>query len=289
MLTGDENIVDVDVSVFWLVKTGGAGDYLFNIQNPEGTVKAVAESAMREVIGRSEIQPILTGARQSIETAVHDLMQKVLDTYQAGIQITQVQMQKVDPPAQVIDSFRDVQAARADLERAQNEAQTYANRVVPEARGRRRRSSSRPKPIASRPSPRRRARRRASARSMSNTRRRRWSRASASIWRRWSACSAAPTRSSSISNQQGSNSGNVVPILPLNEMLRRTPERVPVREAPDEARYRRRRPRRSRRHRRHHRLRLAVHRLPDPACARGAARPAGARRHRAGAELQDRR
>ncbi len=136
MLTGDENIVDVDVSVFWLVKTGGAGDYLFNIQNPEGTVKAVAESAMREVIGRSEIQPILTGARQNIETAVHDLMQKVLDTYQAGIQVTQVQMQKVDPPAQVIDSFRDVQAARADLERAQNEGQTYANRVVPEARGR---------------------------------------------------------------------------------------------------------------------------------------------------------
>ncbi len=138
MLTGDENIVDVDVSVFWLVKTGGAGDYLFNIQNPEGTVKAVAESAMREVIGRSEIQPILTGARQAIETAVHELMQKVLDTYQAGIQVTQVQMQKVDPPAQVIDAFRDVQAARADLERAQNEAQTYANRVVPEARGTRR-------------------------------------------------------------------------------------------------------------------------------------------------------
>jgi len=136
MLTGDENIVDVDVSVFWVVKTGGAGEYLFNIQNPEGTVKAVAESAMREVIGHSEIQPILTGARQTIETAVLDLMQKTLDSYQAGIQITQVQMQKVDPPAQVIDSFRDVQAARADLERAQNEAQTYANRVVPEARGR---------------------------------------------------------------------------------------------------------------------------------------------------------
>src|SRR3954465_6207627 len=136
MLTGDENIVDVDVSVFWLVKTGGAGDYLFNIQNPEGTVKAVAESAMREVIGRSEIQPILTGARQGIETGVHDLMQKVLDQYEAGVLVTQVQMQKVDPPAQVIDAFRDVQAARADLERAQNEAQTYANRVVPEARGR---------------------------------------------------------------------------------------------------------------------------------------------------------
>ena len=136
MLTGDENIVDVDFSVFWVIKPEGAGDYLFNIQMPEGTVKAVAESAMREIIGRSEIQPILTGARQNIETRVQELMQKILDDYGAGIQVTQVQLQKVDPPSQVIDSFRDVQAARADQERAQNEAQTYANRVVPEARGR---------------------------------------------------------------------------------------------------------------------------------------------------------
>jgi len=136
MLTGDENIVDVDFSVLWKVKPTGVGEYLFNIQNPEGTVKAVAESAMREVVGHSEIQPILTGARQTIETAVQDLMQRTLDTYGAGIVVQQVQLQKVDPPAQVIDAFRDVQAARADLERAQNEAQTYANRVVPEARGR---------------------------------------------------------------------------------------------------------------------------------------------------------
>jgi modulator of FtsH protease HflK len=136
MLTGDENIVDVDFAVFWVVKPQGAGAYRFNISNPEGTVKAVAESAMREVVGRSDIQPILTGARQNIETGVAELMQKTLDNYNSGIQITQVQMQKVDPPAQVIDSFRDVQAARADGERAQNEAQTYANRVIPEARGR---------------------------------------------------------------------------------------------------------------------------------------------------------
>jgi membrane protease subunit HflK len=135
MLTGDENIVDVDFTVFWRIKPNGIGDYLFNIQNSDGTVKAVAESAMREVVGRSEIQPILTGARQNIENAVHELMQSVLDKYRSGVEITQVQLQKVDPPSQVIDSFRDVQAARADLERAQNEAQTYANRVVPEARG----------------------------------------------------------------------------------------------------------------------------------------------------------
>jgi membrane protease subunit HflK len=135
MLTGDENIVDVDFSVLWKVKPTGVGDYLFNIQNPEGTVKAVAESAMREVIGHSDIQPILTGARQTIEAAVQDLMQKTLDHYSAGILVQQVQLQKVDPPMQVIDAFRDVQAARIDQDRAVNEAQTYANRVVPEARG----------------------------------------------------------------------------------------------------------------------------------------------------------
>ena len=100
MLTGDENIVDVNFSVLWKVKPTGVGDYLFNIQNPEGTVKAVAESAMREVVGRSEIQPILTGARQTIENAVQELMQKTLDHYGAGIFVQQVQLQKVDPPTQ---------------------------------------------------------------------------------------------------------------------------------------------------------------------------------------------
>jgi modulator of FtsH protease HflK len=134
MLTGDENIVDVDFTVLW--KVNDAANFLFNVQNTEGTIKAVAESAMREVVGRSTIQPILTGARQNIEQAVHELIQKTLDFYGAGILITQVQMQKVDPPSQVIDAFRDVQAARADAERVQNEAQTYQNRVVPEARGR---------------------------------------------------------------------------------------------------------------------------------------------------------
>src|SRR5262252_635686 len=138
MLTGDENIVDVDFTVFWVVAAGatGATDFRFNMQNPEGTVKAVAESAMREVIGRSELEPILTGGRQRIETEVHDLVQKTLDQYKSGITVTQVQMLKVEAPAQVIDAFRDVQAAQADQERVQNEARTYAGRVVPEARGR---------------------------------------------------------------------------------------------------------------------------------------------------------
>jgi modulator of FtsH protease HflK len=136
MLTGDENIVDVDFSVLWQIKPNAAAEYLFNIQSPQGTIKAVAESAMREVVGRSNIQPILTGARQNIEAAVLELMQRTLDEYGAGVLIQQVQMQKVDPPTQVIDAWRDVQAARADSERSQNEAQTYANRVIPEARGR---------------------------------------------------------------------------------------------------------------------------------------------------------
>jgi membrane protease subunit HflK len=136
MLTSDENIVEVDFSVLWKVKPNHVGDYLFNVQAPEATVKAVGESAMREVIGRSNIQAILTGARQTIEAAVQESMQKTLDDYGAGIIVQQVQLQKVDPPRQVIDAFRDVQAARSNLERAQNEAQTYANRVVPEARGR---------------------------------------------------------------------------------------------------------------------------------------------------------
>lgn len=133
MLTGDENIVDVDFRVQWRISN--AEEYLFNIQNPEGTVKAVAESAMREVVGTRNIQPILTQERQQIEIEVQQLMQQTLDHYEAGIEIAQVQLQKVDPPQQVIDSFRDVQAARADQERLQNEANSYSNRVIPEARG----------------------------------------------------------------------------------------------------------------------------------------------------------
>ena len=133
MLTGDENIVDIHFVVFWRIRD--AQKYLFNIQNPEVTVKDVAESVMREIVGQNNIQPLLTGARQETEQAVQKLMQDVLDSYGAGVSIDQVQLQKVDPPAQVIDAFRDVQAARADQVRLQNEAGSYASRIVPEARG----------------------------------------------------------------------------------------------------------------------------------------------------------
>ena len=133
MLTGDENIVNIDFSVFWVIKD--AGKFLFKIQSPVVTVKAAAETAMREVIARSRIQPILTEGRSKIETETQNIIQSLLDEYESGIQITQVQTQKADPPDEVIDAFRDVQAARADMERSKNEAEAYQNDVIPRARG----------------------------------------------------------------------------------------------------------------------------------------------------------
>ena len=133
MLTGDENIVDINFTVFWVIKD--AGQYLFNIRNPEDTVKAVAESAMREVIGKTKIQAALAEARHDIEVSSRDLLQQVLDHYGAGVQITQLQLQKVDPPPPVVEAFRDVQRARADADRARNEAEAYSNDILPRARG----------------------------------------------------------------------------------------------------------------------------------------------------------
>ncbi|NRA88254.1 MAG: FtsH protease activity modulator HflK [Rhizobiales bacterium] len=135
MLTGDENIVDVNFTVFWRIKSDGATDYLFNVQQPSVTVKMIAESAIREVVGRSNLQPILTQARQKTEEAVFVLMQSSLDSYKSGIEITQVQLQKVEAPAEVIDAFNDVQAARIDQERMINEAHAYSNQVIPRALG----------------------------------------------------------------------------------------------------------------------------------------------------------
>jgi len=133
MLTGDENIVNIDFSVFWVIKD--AGKFLFKIQSPVVTVKAAAETAMREVIAKSRLQSILTEGRSNIEIETQEIAQSLLDEYESGIQITQVQTQKADPPDQVIDAFRDVQAARADMERSKNEAEAYQNDVIPRARG----------------------------------------------------------------------------------------------------------------------------------------------------------
>jgi len=133
MLTGDENIVDINFTVFWLVKD--AQSYLFNIRNPELTVKSAAESAMREVIGHTEIASAFAEGRGKIETDTQKLLQEILDYYGAGIDVTQVQLLKVDPPDPVIDAFRDVQSAKIDLQRLINEAESYRNGVVPTARG----------------------------------------------------------------------------------------------------------------------------------------------------------
>ena len=133
MLTGDENIVDINFTVFWVIKDAKA--YLFNIRAPDATVKSAAESAMREVIGETPIAQALAEGRGKIEGDTHSLLQGILDSYGAGIEVTQLQLLKVDPPGPVIDAFRDVQRALADRERLRNEAEAYRNDIVPKARG----------------------------------------------------------------------------------------------------------------------------------------------------------
>ena len=133
MLTGDENILDVGFVVFWQVQD--AVKYVFNVPNPDETVKAAAESAMRQVIGRSQLQFAQTEGRSRIEQDARDEIQRMLDSYGAGVRITQLQLRQSDPPTQVIAYFRDVQAARADKERRINDANGYRNEILPRAKG----------------------------------------------------------------------------------------------------------------------------------------------------------
>ncbi len=137
MLTGDENIVDQDFVVRWQVSPGsdGAANFLFNTRNPEPTIRSAAESVMREVIGRTPIEAVLTTARAQIETQVMQGTQAILDQYRAGVLIRQVQLSGGQPPAAVVEAFRDVQRASADADRAKNEAQAYGNDIIPRARG----------------------------------------------------------------------------------------------------------------------------------------------------------
>jgi membrane protease subunit HflK len=135
MLTGDENIVDATFVVYWRIRPDKLQEYLFNIAAPETTVREVGESAMREVVGQSNLQSLITEGRQKTETAVQKQMQDILDFYGSGIRIDQVQLKEVDPPRDVIAAFRDVQAAVNDKERVQKEALTYADQIVPRAKG----------------------------------------------------------------------------------------------------------------------------------------------------------
>jgi len=133
MLTGDENIIDIQFTVFWVIED--AGKYLFNVRNPETSVKDAAEAAMREVIGKSDFQFARTQGRGRIAQQTRELIQSLLDSYGSGIRVTEVNVQSVDPPGAVIDAFRDVQAARADKERAINEATAYMNEITERAQG----------------------------------------------------------------------------------------------------------------------------------------------------------
>ena len=133
MLTGDENIVDINFTVFWVIKDAQA--YLFDIRDPDATVKSAAESAMREVVGETPIAQALSEGRGKIETDTQHLLQGILDAYRAGVEVTQLQLLRVDPPDPVIDAFRDVQRALADRERLRNEAEAYRNDIIPRARG----------------------------------------------------------------------------------------------------------------------------------------------------------
>lgn len=133
MLTGDENVVDIDFQVVWNITE--PDKYLFNLRDPRPTIRAVSESAMREIIAQSNLAPILNRDRGVISDQLHDLIQLTLDSYNSGVNIIRVNFEKADPPAPVIDAFRDVQAAEQERDRLKNEADEYANRVTAEARG----------------------------------------------------------------------------------------------------------------------------------------------------------
>ena len=133
MLTGDENIVDIEFAVLWQIKD--VFKYAFDVRNPEENVRAGAEAAMREVIGRSNLQYAQTEGRSRIEQDTKELLQRILDEYGLGVRISNIQLLRVDPPQEVIAAFRDVQAARADKEKSINEANTYRNQVLPRAKG----------------------------------------------------------------------------------------------------------------------------------------------------------
>lgn len=133
MLTGDENIIEAECTVFWRIKD--AGKFLFQVRDPQAALQVAAESALRDVLARTPIQAAMSHGRQQVAEQTSELLQQWLDAEQAGILITQVQLQRVDPPAAVIDAFNDVQRARADQERARNEAQAYSNDIIPRARG----------------------------------------------------------------------------------------------------------------------------------------------------------
>ena len=135
MLTGDENIINVQFNIQYQIKPDGAVDYLFNVIQPDQVVKRAAEASMREVIGKTTLDSALTGGRVQIQNDVADLLQRILDRYQVGVQVVAVQMQDVQPPQEVRDAFKDVASAREDKQRSINEAEAYRRDILPKAQG----------------------------------------------------------------------------------------------------------------------------------------------------------
>ncbi len=135
MLTGDENIVNIQFNIQYNIKPDGAFDYLFNVTQPDAVVKKAAEAAMREVIGRTTLDSALTGGRVEIQNNVTELLQSILDRYQVGVQVVAVQMQDVQPPKDVQEAFKDVASAREDKQRLINIAEAYRQDILPKAQG----------------------------------------------------------------------------------------------------------------------------------------------------------
>lgn len=133
MLTRDQNIVDIEFQVVWNINDPAA--YLFNLADPTDTIRAVSESAMRDIIARSELSPILNRDRGVIASDLRAAVQGTLDSYNSGINVVRVNFDRADPPREVIDSFREVQAAQQERDRLEKEADAYANRVTAGARG----------------------------------------------------------------------------------------------------------------------------------------------------------
>jgi modulator of FtsH protease HflK len=133
MLTRDQNIVDIEFQVVWNVSD--PSQFLFNLKDPADTIRAVSEAAMRDIIARSELSPILNRDRGAIAADLRTAVQGTLDSYQAGINVVRINFDRADPPREVIDSFREVQAAQQERDRLEKEADAYANRVTAGARG----------------------------------------------------------------------------------------------------------------------------------------------------------
>ncbi|MBP7190501.1 MAG: FtsH protease activity modulator HflK [Rickettsiaceae bacterium] len=133
MLTGDQNIINLNADVMWHIKDVSA--FVLNVSSPEDTIKAASESAIREIVGITPIASILSNQKQEIALKIEKLIQEILDNYKAGVAVEKVQLLKAEPPAEVIDAYRDVQTSKADKERSINQAHAYSNDVLPKARG----------------------------------------------------------------------------------------------------------------------------------------------------------